>query len=203
MCQVCIKLADINGPAKRRELHLQWTEGIVNEFYEQGDEEASLGLPISPFMDRSSPQLARLQESFITHIVGPLCNSYEAAGLLPGQWVDEEDIDPECGEDDDDDEDMEDFESEDEIDDDDLDLQRRHRRKRKRRQRVFCQIMHHLTENHKLWKKVIEDEEHEQQRKSELNLQQTDSSSLPQTSDDIQVIEEADEEEEKQQAEEQ
>ncbi|XP_078271099.1 cGMP-inhibited 3',5'-cyclic phosphodiesterase 3B isoform X1 [Rhinoraja longicauda] len=201
VCQVCIKLADINGPAKRRELHLQWTEGIVNEFYEQGDEEASLGLPISPFMDRSSPQLARLQESFITHIVGPLCNSYEAAGLLPGQWVDEEDIDPECGEDDDDDEDMEDFESEDEIDDDDLDLPRRHRRKRKRRQRIFCQIMHHLTENHKLWKKVIEEEGHEQQRKSELNLQQTDSSSLLQTSDDIQVIEEADEEEEKQQVE--
>lgn len=35
VCQVCIKLADINGPAKIRELHLKWTEGIVNEFYEQ------------------------------------------------------------------------------------------------------------------------------------------------------------------------
>lgn len=34
-CQICIKLADINGPAKVRELHLKWTEGIVNEFYEQ------------------------------------------------------------------------------------------------------------------------------------------------------------------------
>lgn len=35
VCQVCIKLADINGPAKIRDLHLKWTEGIVNEFYEQ------------------------------------------------------------------------------------------------------------------------------------------------------------------------
>lgn len=35
VCQICIKLADINGPAKVRELHLKWTEGIVNEFYEQ------------------------------------------------------------------------------------------------------------------------------------------------------------------------
>lgn len=35
VCQVCIKLADINGPAKDRSLHLKWTEGIVNEFYEQ------------------------------------------------------------------------------------------------------------------------------------------------------------------------
>ena len=54
--------------------------------YPQGDEEASLGLPVSPFMDRSSPQLAKLQESFITHIVGPLCNSYDAAGLLPAYF---------------------------------------------------------------------------------------------------------------------
>lgn len=50
-------------------------------------------------MDRSCPQLAKLQESFITHIVGPLCNSYNAAGLLPGRWVDEEE-DAESNEDD-------------------------------------------------------------------------------------------------------
>lgn len=35
VCQMCIKLADVNGPLKRKDLHLQWTEGIVNEFYEQ------------------------------------------------------------------------------------------------------------------------------------------------------------------------
>lgn len=64
-------------------------------FNRQGDEEARLGLPISPFMDRSSPQVAKLQESFITHIVGPLCNSYDAAGLLPGHWINEEGSDEE------------------------------------------------------------------------------------------------------------
>lgn len=78
--------------------------------YPQGDEEASLGLPVSPFMDRSSPQLAKLQESFITHIVGPLCNSYDAAGLLPGYWIDEEGS-----------EDEEDVEEETETDEDELD----------------------------------------------------------------------------------
>lgn len=31
--------------------------------------------------------MAKLQESFITHIVGPLCNSYDSAGLMPGRWV--------------------------------------------------------------------------------------------------------------------
>lgn len=83
----------------------------------QGDEEASLGLPISPFMDRSSPQLAKLQESFITHIVGPLCKSYDAAGLLPGKWIDKEDEEMES--EGDDDEDGDDFESDDEEVDED------------------------------------------------------------------------------------
>lgn len=35
VCQMCIKLADINGPAKCKDLHLRWTEGIASEFYEQ------------------------------------------------------------------------------------------------------------------------------------------------------------------------
>lgn len=83
----------------------------------QGDEEARLGLPISPFMDRSSPQLAKLQESFITHIVGPLCNSYDAAGLLPGHWVNEEgsDEDDEEGQMDTDTDEDEEEELEDEL----------------------------------------------------------------------------------------
>ncbi|KAM4617280.1 cGMP-inhibited 3',5'-cyclic phosphodiesterase 3B [Discoglossus pictus] len=186
VCQVCIKLADINGPAKTRELHLKWTEGIVNEFYEQGDEESSLGLPISPFMDRSSPQLAKLQESFITHIVGPLCNSYDAAGLLPGRWIDEDEEEIES-----EDEDGEDLDTEDEEMDDDMSLKPQ---RRKGRRRIFCQLTHHLRENHKVWKKLIEEEE---KSKVETNMQTNENSSLSQ-SDEIQVIEEADEEEERQ-----
>lgn len=186
VCQVCIKLADINGPAKDRDLHLRWTEGIVNEFYEQGDEEATLGLPISPFMDRSSPQLARLQESFITHIVGPLCNSYDAAGLLPGQWIEAEEGDDTESDDDDDGEELD---SDDEETEDNLNPKPQ---RRKGRRRIFCQLMHHLTENHKIWKEIIEEEE---KCKAEGNKLQVDNASLPQA-DEIQVIEEADEEEE-------
>ncbi|XP_028813055.1 cGMP-inhibited 3',5'-cyclic phosphodiesterase B isoform X2 [Denticeps clupeoides] len=185
VCQVCIKLADINGPAKGRDIHLKWTEGIVNEFYEQGDEEASLGLPISPFMDRSSPQLAKLQESFITHIVGPLCNSYDAAGLLPGYWIDEEEEDDESY-----DAETEDDDLEDEVEP----------KRRKGRRRLFCSIMQHLTENHKVWKKTIEEEEEEKRQELAKHQQQQDSSLPPSTSpsDDIQAIQEEAEEEERQ-----
>uniref|UniRef100_A0A3Q3NLU1 Phosphodiesterase n=1 Tax=Mastacembelus armatus TaxID=205130 RepID=A0A3Q3NLU1_9TELE len=138
VCQMCIKLADINGPLKCKELHLQWTDGIVNEFYEQGDQESSLGLPISPFMDRAAPQLAKLQESFITHIVGPLCNSYDSAGLMPGRWVE-----PSTEE-----EEQEIMENEEEDDEDP-------KAAPKKRRKVFCQITQHLLENHEMWKKVI------------------------------------------------
>lgn len=81
-----IKLADINGPCKAHDIHRQWTARIAEEFYEQGDEEAALGLPISPYMDRRTPALARLQESFINHLVAPLASAYGEAGLLPGTW---------------------------------------------------------------------------------------------------------------------
>ncbi|XP_070303519.1 cGMP-inhibited 3',5'-cyclic phosphodiesterase 3B-like [Salvelinus sp. IW2-2015] len=186
VCQVCIKLADINGPAKGRDLHLKWTEGIVNEFYEQGDEEATLGLPISPFMDRSSPQLAKLQESFITHIVGPLCNSYDAAGLLPGYWIDKE-----HSEDEDEEEQVEDTETDEDELEEELEPKRRNGRRR-----LFCNIMQHLTENHKVWKKTIEEEEKSKEK------QQADSlppSLSPSPSDDqIQVIQEEEEGEERQ-----
>ncbi|XP_034535964.1 cGMP-inhibited 3',5'-cyclic phosphodiesterase B isoform X2 [Notolabrus celidotus] len=198
VCQVCIKLADINGPAKVRDLHLKWTEGIVNEFYEQGDEEAQLGLPVSPFMDRSSPQLAKLQESFITHIVGPLCHSYDAAGLLPGHWIKEEGSDEE-----DDDEGQVDSDDtdEDEDEDDEMDDELAPKRRKKRR-RLFCGIMHHLTENHKVWKKIIEEEDKSSKELGKQQQQQQPDSmpaSLPTSpSDDIQVIQEEEEGEERQ-----
>ncbi|XP_030650274.1 cGMP-inhibited 3',5'-cyclic phosphodiesterase B [Chanos chanos] len=188
VCQVCIKLADINGPAKDRSLHLKWTEGIVNEFYEQGDEEASLGLPVSPFMDRSTPQLAKLQESFITHIVGPLCNSYDAAGLLPGYWIDEEGSEDE-------DEEAEDTETDEDELEEELEPKRR-----KGRRRLFCNIMQHLTENHKIWKKAIEEEEKSRELSKQQQQQADSPSATPSSpsSDDIQVIQEEAEEEERQ-----
>lgn len=65
--------------------------------------------------------------------------------------------------------------------------------RRKGRRRIFCQLMHHLTENHKIWKEIIEEEE--EKCKAEGNKLQVDNASLPQA-DEIQVIEEADEEEE-------
>lgn len=35
LMQMCIKLADINGPCKVHAIHVRWTDRIVEEFYEQ------------------------------------------------------------------------------------------------------------------------------------------------------------------------
>jgi hypothetical protein len=40
-------------------------------------------------MDRSKPQVAKLQENFINVLVGSLCNAYTAAGLIPGILIEE------------------------------------------------------------------------------------------------------------------
>ncbi|XP_035283626.1 cGMP-inhibited 3',5'-cyclic phosphodiesterase A isoform X4 [Anguilla anguilla] len=165
VCQMCIKLADINGPLKCKDLHLQWTEGIVNEFYEQGDEESSLGLPISPFMDRSAPQLAKLQESFITHIVGPLCSSYDSAALMPGRWVEPAEGEEEEGADIDENEE-EDTAEEEEEEDASTGSEASQKRVTKKRRKVFCQITQHLLENHQMWKKVIAEEVQKEEEES-------------------------------------
>ncbi|EGW00574.1 cGMP-inhibited 3',5'-cyclic phosphodiesterase A [Cricetulus griseus] len=193
VCQMCIKLADINGPAKCKELHLKWTEGIASEFYEQGDEEASLGLPISPFMDRSAPQLANLQESFISHIVGPLCHSYDSAGLMPGKWVDDSD---DSGDTDDPEEEEEEAETPNE--EETCENNTAPRKKTFKRRKIYCQITQHLLQNHTMWKKVIEEE----QSLAGIENQSLDQAPAQHSSEQIQAIKEEEEEKGKPRAEE-
>jgi hypothetical protein len=64
--------ADISNPTKKRPHMLRWTERVMKEFWMQGDKEASLGLPISAFMDRRQPQVQTCQIGFINVLVKPL-----------------------------------------------------------------------------------------------------------------------------------
>ncbi|CDH93187.1 Phosphodiesterase [Caenorhabditis elegans] len=81
--KLLIKMADINSPTKPYGLHRQWTDRICEEFYEQGDDERRRGLPITPYMDRGDAQVAKLQDSFIAHVVSPLATAMNECGLLP------------------------------------------------------------------------------------------------------------------------
>ncbi|KAK7573441.1 hypothetical protein V9T40_010632 [Parthenolecanium corni] len=62
---------DISHPAKRWDLHHQWTERLLEEFFRQGDEERKLGLPFSPLCDRNNTLVAESQIGFIDFIVEP------------------------------------------------------------------------------------------------------------------------------------
>ncbi|KAL5006121.1 hypothetical protein ScPMuIL_017279 [Solemya velum] len=63
--------ADISHPAKDWELHMKWTDLLLEEFFRQGDREQQLGLPFSPLCDRKNTLVAESQIGFIDFIVDP------------------------------------------------------------------------------------------------------------------------------------
>ncbi|VDK29727.1 unnamed protein product [Anisakis simplex] len=52
-------------------MHSRWTEGVLEEFFRQGDLEFSMGLPYSPLCDRHTVHVADSQIGFIDFIVEP------------------------------------------------------------------------------------------------------------------------------------
>lgn len=50
----------------------RWATRILQEFFDQGDQERALGLPVSPMMDRMTASHAQIQINFIEFIVAPL-----------------------------------------------------------------------------------------------------------------------------------
>jgi len=53
--------------------------------YFQGDEERRLSVPVSPFMDRSKPQVAELQRTFIKNLITPIIYQMHKSGILAGE----------------------------------------------------------------------------------------------------------------------
>ncbi|KAJ3362343.1 hypothetical protein GGF32_006178 [Allomyces javanicus] len=77
--EVAMKCSDLSNPTRPRPTSLEWTHRIMEEFYLQGDQERSLGLPISKFMDRHlsmDENVAKCQASFIDVIVAPLYQAW-------------------------------------------------------------------------------------------------------------------------------
>lgn len=71
MLQVCLHTADISNPAKPLVIAKQWTQRVVEEFFQQGDRERELGLPVTNFFDREHPNTPKQQVGFIDFIVRP------------------------------------------------------------------------------------------------------------------------------------
>ncbi|CAK4714247.1 hypothetical protein LEN26_001624 [Aphanomyces euteiches] len=72
LMKMIIHTSDVSNPAKIRATMLRWTDRVVEEFFNQGDKEKALGLVVSPFMDRATLALKKMQVSFADFVVCPL-----------------------------------------------------------------------------------------------------------------------------------
>lgn len=71
--QMALHAADVSNPTKALRTYLIWAERIQHEFYQQGDKERELLLPVSIGYDREQPiPLEKMQAGFIIGIVRPL-----------------------------------------------------------------------------------------------------------------------------------
>ncbi|KAE9344800.1 hypothetical protein PR003_g8267 [Phytophthora rubi] len=71
--QMALHAADVSNPTKPLRTYLIWAERIQLEFYQQGDKERELLLPVSIGYDREQPiPLEKMQAGFIIGIVRPL-----------------------------------------------------------------------------------------------------------------------------------
>ncbi|CDI82937.1 3',5'-cyclic phosphodiesterase, putative, partial [Eimeria acervulina] len=84
MISMCLKAADLGHAATKWVQHEEWCRLVMTEFYEQGDEEESLGLPKSFLCDRSlhDKEFVPSQIGFINFVVKPLYEELRAADEL-------------------------------------------------------------------------------------------------------------------------
>eukprot|EP00397_Hematodinium_sp_SG-2012_P001658 GEMP01001663.1.p1 GENE.GEMP01001663.1~~GEMP01001663.1.p1 ORF type:complete len:864 (+),score=122.97 GEMP01001663.1:140-2731(+) len=73
MCyRVIIKASDIGHGALKWEEHCVWSYWLRQEFFEQGDAEKSLGLPVSALCDRQDTDFPASQQGFLRYCCVPL-----------------------------------------------------------------------------------------------------------------------------------
>ena len=73
--KVAIKCADIGHLASTGATHRKWVSCLEEEMFRQGDKEKTMGLPISPLMDRRKAGVTKSQTGFFNVVAIPL---YEA-----------------------------------------------------------------------------------------------------------------------------
>jgi len=77
MCLI-IKAADISNPARKLNLYEKWIDGVMKEFFMQGDAERAQGIPISINCDRETASVPKAQVGFISFLVAPLYRALHA-----------------------------------------------------------------------------------------------------------------------------
>lgn len=66
-----LHFADIAHPAKPWNIELKWSDLIFKEFFNQGDKEKAMNLPVSFLCDRETTSIPKSQVGFIKNIILP------------------------------------------------------------------------------------------------------------------------------------
>lgn len=74
-----LHVADISNPARPNDRFFKWAKMLSEEFFIQGKEEADLGMPVTPFCNRTTANIYKSQLAFIDVVVKP---SFEALSLV-------------------------------------------------------------------------------------------------------------------------
>jgi len=87
--KIILKLADLAGIMRLYHVSKIGAERLFEEFLQQGDEEKTLGLPVSEFMDRDHTSLERCEMIFMDTFTVPMmqafhryCSSADEPSLL-------------------------------------------------------------------------------------------------------------------------
>lgn len=73
--RIITKASDVGHAGKSSALHQKWTGLICEEFFNQGDREKQLNIPVSMYCDREKTDLPKSQIGFIKNIVLPIYES--------------------------------------------------------------------------------------------------------------------------------
>ncbi|KAL9554632.1 hypothetical protein PS6_003314 [Mucor atramentarius] len=71
MCNILIHAADVSNPCRPWSVFHQQSRLVCVEFFRQGEQELSLGLPVSPNMDQKIANPSKINVGFIDFIVHP------------------------------------------------------------------------------------------------------------------------------------
>merc|ERR1712048_914879 len=69
---ISMKTADLSNPCRPTYLSRKWATLLCEEYHKQGDTEKSMGMEITPMMDRNNFDLEKMQIGFIDIVVLPL-----------------------------------------------------------------------------------------------------------------------------------
>jgi len=70
--ELFLHLADVSNPLKPFEICAAWAWRVLDEFFDQGDEEKQLSIPVGMLNDRSTVNRPGSQHGFISFLVAPL-----------------------------------------------------------------------------------------------------------------------------------